>query len=61
MGRGRLGLYSYVSPGRESIRERIGIGRCTDVVRPFEFDRHVLVPFIVGFNALDDGQSGEVL
>lgn len=51
----------YVSLGRGLIREGVGIGRFTDVVGPFEFDRHVLVTFVVGFDALDDGQSGEVL
>jgi hypothetical protein len=39
----------------------MGIGRFTDVVGPFEFDGDVLIPFVVGFDALDDGQSGEVL
>lgn len=37
------------------------MGRFTDVIGPFEFDGHVSVPFVVGFDALDDGQSGEVL
>jgi len=37
------------------------MGRFTDVVGPLEFDWHVLVPFVVGFDTLDDGQSREIL
>lgn len=38
--------------------ERVGL---TNVVWPFEFDRHILVALVVRFDTLDDGQSGEVL
>ncbi len=61
LGSRASGLCDYVSLGRGFIQERVGIGRFTDVVGPFEFDGHVLVPFVVGFDALNDSQSGEVL
>lgn len=35
--------------------------RFTDVIGPFQFDRHVFVAFVVGFDTFDDGHGGEVL